>query len=599
MSLATWGSENVGESKRIIRRVAAVSPFGTGAIWEDNRESFVAMDISRWPRDAGTPIELKRLEDDLMVAGFRMPPRQNSRDRKPLPFYRFPEYLFCPACRSLDQYRFDDDQVRPTCQNSKCARTPLVPVRFVKMCADGHISDVDWHWWAHRGAKQSTCQEKHSLAWRELEGGIGLEGLSVECRKCGAKQNLKDIGSIPFKCSGRHPWEKIEKKINCDADVLVTQRGNHNVWTPSLRTALDIPPESNWEPDDDLRELLRENSEFKNLLGQAPGGFFEARQLRGIAARLRIPLEKVTQLLEQERAGSRQESPETQLPLRVGEWRAFLRSESADDRSRFVVEKVDLSSSRKEPGRNATLPWISQISQVVAARRLREVRALRGFSRIKDVGESFKNSTVRMVPCSLDPLVKWLPAVEIYGEGIFLSLNDEEMRKWEAAPEVRARVSGLIGSSVPRLGDVAEPPVSLPRLYLLHTLAHLLIQQLIFDAGYPAASMRERLYVSGADSEDAMCGLLVYTASGDTEGSMGGLVRQAEPSRFVNTFARVLERAQWCSLDPVCSETRSGEAGVNQAACHACSLIPEVSCELRNLYLDRSLIIGSNYSYFR
>ena len=126
-----------------------------------------------------------------------------------------------------------------------------------------------------------------------------------------------------------------------------------------------------------------------------------------------------------------------------------------------------------------------------------------------------------------------------------------------------------------------------------------MIQQLIFDAGYPAASMRERLYVSDSDSGEAMCGLLVYTASGDTEGSMGGLVRQAEPRRFINTFSRILERAQWCSLDPVCSETRSGDNGLNQAACHACSLTPEVSCELRNIFLDRSLVAGSDYSYFR
>jgi hypothetical protein len=557
------------------------------------------MDISRWPPDSGTKINLKRLEDDLHVSDFRMPPRQNSREKKPLPFYRFPEYLFCPNCRSLDRYKFDQDESRPECKNSRCARTPQIPVRFVKMCADGHISDVDWWWWAHRSAKESTCQEKHSLIWRELEGGIGLEGLRVECTKCGAKQNLKDIGQVPFKCSGRHPWEKIEKRVECTADVLVTQRGNHNVWTPSLRTALDIPPESNWEPDDDLRELLRDNSDFKSLLGQAPGGFFEARKLKGIAARLRIPLEKVSQLLAEERAGNRRENSEGRLPIRVGEWRAFLRSESADDRSRFVVERIDLSASPSRPGDHATPLWTSQISQIVAARRLREVRALCGFSRIKDVGERFKNSTVKMVPCSLDPLVKWLPAVEIYGEGIFLSFNVEEIRKWEAVPQVQARVSGLVGSNVPRLGDVAETPVSLPRLYLLHTISHLMIQQLIFDAGYPAASMRERIYVSASDSREAMCGFLVYTASGDTEGSMGGLVRQAEPSRFISTFGRVLERAQWCSLDPVCSETRSGENGMNQAACHACSLIPEVSCELGNLHLDRSLVIGSNYSFFR
>ena len=184
----------MGESKRIIRRVAAVSPFGTGAIWEDNRQSFVAMDISRWPKNAGTSIELDRLARDLQVTNFRTPPRQNRKAPEPLPFYRFPEFLFCPSCRSLDRYSFELGEDRPTCSNDRCATSALVPVRFIAMCADGHIFDVDWVWWAHRSS-ESNCRESHSLVWRELGGGIGLEGLSVECTKCGAKQNLKDIGA--------------------------------------------------------------------------------------------------------------------------------------------------------------------------------------------------------------------------------------------------------------------------------------------------------------------------------------------------------------------------------------------------------------------
>ncbi len=588
----------MGESKRIIRRVAAVSPFGTGAIWEDNRQSFIAMDISRWPKNAGMSIELDRLALDLQVTSFRAPPRQNRKTPEPLPFYRFPEFLFCPSCRSLDKYSFELGEDRPICSNDRCARSALVPVRFVAMCTDGHIFDVDWVWWAHRSAK-TNCQEKNSLAWRELGGGIGLEGLSVQCLKCGAQQNLKDIGAFSLKCNGRHPWEKIEKRRDCSASVLVTQRGNHNVWTPSLRTALDIPPESNWEPDDDIRDQLRENAAFKSLVGQAPGGYFEAKKLKGIAAQFRIPLDKVSKILAQERNGGNMKNSRIQLPIRVGEWRAFLRAEAADDRSRFVVEEVELDPLDNAMSGLVSPSWISQISQVVAARRLREVRALRGFSRIKDVGESFKGSTVKMVPCSLDPELKWLPAVEIFGEGIFLRFQEEGIRAWESDTRVKKRVLDLMGDSLPKLGDVAETAVPMPRLYLMHTISHLMIQQLIFDAGYPAASMRERLYVSGADGEASMCGILVYTASGDTEGSMGGLVRQAESRRFLNTFGRVLERAQWCSLDPVCSETRSGEDGLNQAACHACSLVPEVSCELRNLYLDRSLVVGSNYSYFQ
>ncbi len=586
----------MAESKRIIRRISAVSPFGPGAIWEENRESFIAMDISRWPTDAGEIVKLDRLAEELKVSGFRTPPRQNSRSPQKLPFYRFPEFLFCPNCRSLDRYSFEKSRERQVCSKDACSGALLVPVRFIAMCTDGHIFDVDWFWWAHRNSKVN-CQERHSLIWKELGGGIGLEGLRVECAKCKASESLKEISRVQLRCAGRHPWEKLEKSHKCDADVLVTQRGNHNVWTPSLRTALDIPPESNWEPDDDIRNVLKEHPDFIALLGQKSGGFFEKGRIRAIAGQLRVSAEKVQELLMEERAGGRERPNVVPIPLRIGEWRAFLKAEPADDRSRFVVEDVNLA--HHVLGRESAPSWIHQIQQVVAARRLREVRALRGFSRIKEAGEPFKNSVVEMVGSSLDPQVDWLPAVEIFGEGLFLRFKEEEMSLWESTPEVVTRVNDLSAGKSQRLGDVGDSIASMPRLYLLHTVAHLLIQQLIFDAGYPAASMRERLFVSDAHANEAMCGILVYTASGDTQGSMGGLVRQSEPGSFVKTFGRVLERGQWCSLDPVCSETRSGEAGVNQAACHACSLVPEVSCELRNLFLDRSLVVGSNYSYFR
>ena len=332
----------VAESKRIIRRISAVSPFGPGAIWEENRESFIAMDISRWPTDAGEIVKLDRLAEELKVSGFRTPPRQNSRSPQKLPFYRFPEFLFCPNCRALDRYSFEKSRERQVCSKDTCSGALLVPVRFIAMCTDGHIFDVDWFWWAHRNSKVN-CQERHSLIWKELGGGIGLEGLRVECAKCKASESLKEISRVQLRCAGRHPWEKLEKSQKCDADVLVTQRGNHNVWTPSLRTALDIPPESNWEPDDDIRNVLKEHPDFIALLGQKSGGFFEKGRIRAIAGQLRVSAEKVQELLMVERAGGRERPNVVPIPLRIGEWRAFLKAEPADDRSRFVVEDVNLA----------------------------------------------------------------------------------------------------------------------------------------------------------------------------------------------------------------------------------------------------------------
>ena len=128
---------------------------------------------------------------------------------------------------------------------------------------------------------------------------------------------------------------------------------------------------------------------------------------------------------------------------------------------------------------------------------------------------------------------------------------------------------------------------------LTHTFSHLLIRQLSFDAGYSASSMRERIYVRPSATPGPMAGVLVYTAAGDAEGSLGGLVRQGEPIRLLRTMVGALQTATWCSQDPICREVRSGRAALNQGACHACSLVSETSCTHGNLLLDRRLVVGA------
>jgi hypothetical protein len=125
-------------------------------------------------------------------------------------------------------------------------------------------------------------------------------------------------------------------------------------------------------------------------------------------------------------------------------------------------------------------------------------------------------------------------------------------------------------------------------------MAHMVISQLVFECGYSAASLRERLYIS-ADEKAPMAGILVYTAAGDTEGTLGGLVRLGRPSRLAPIMSRALSRASWCSADPVCSENLGGQGSrrTNLAACHACILLPETSCETINHGLDRAMVIGT------
>ena len=120
------------------------------------------------------------------------------------------------------------------------------------------------------------------------------------------------------------------------------------------------------------------------------------------------------------------------------------------------------------------------------------------------------------------------------------------------------------------------------------------MNELIYESGYSSASLRERLYVS--TEKNAMAGLLIYTAAGDSEGTLGGLVRMGRADNFDRVVQSALNKASWCSADPVCMEI-GGEQGqgpdnANLSACHNCALVPETACEQFNRFLDRGLLVG-------
>ena len=173
----------------------------------------------------------------------------------------------------------------------------------------------------------------------------------------------------------------------------------------------------------------------------------------------------------------------------------------------------------------------------------------------------------------------WLPALELYGEGVFFTLDEKWLRRWECNTVLKKRADAFVERYHHRDSRI-EVDVS-PRFLLCHTLAHVLIRRIEAEAGYPAASLKERIYCKSG--KEAMAGVLIYVAVADEEGSLGGLMELARPERF---FLRLLtgafEAADWCSLDPVCSEQEGhGPDLLNRAACHACALVPETSCPVR------------------
>jgi hypothetical protein len=259
-----------------------------------------------------------------------------------------------------------------------------------------------------------------------------------------------------------------------------------------------------------------------------------------------------------------------------------MRSQEYDALSRETLEhniNSDFICRAAEAGER--VPTGLSLLHVVS--RLREVRALRSFYRLTS-GQGGE-----VIESPLAGVRKWwLPAIEVSGEGRFMALDKKKLEEWERRPKVLARIEKL---RIDR-GDnplLKEIPVATPRFVLAHTLAHILIDQWSLECGYPSASLRERIYV-----DEEMCGLLIYTATSDSQGSLGGLVGMAKGGRFMRSFNEAILRASWCSNDPLCVESGpNGYESLNLAACHSCVLLPETCCEVRNVLLDRGTLIGA------
>lgn len=274
---------------------------------------------------------------------------------------------------------------------------------------------------------------------------------------------------------------------------------------------------------------------------------------------------------------------QTEEQYRQAEYEAMTMGRGGDQTDLFIVPRNP--TEFRSPVRD----FFENVMQV---RKLRETRAFYGFSRyLPDNGRSVQ---AHIEDLRLDSVISWLPAIMVRGEGIFLKLDEEKLAVWEQDRDVVERFTGLMDNyNRVRQNRGQSPRQFSPKFVLIHTLTHLLINQLCFECGYGSASLRERIYCDAEDTSFPMSGVLIYTASGDSEGTMGGLVRQGEPGRLERVLIRALRNARWCSSDPTCVESNGqGPDSCNLAACHACALLPETSCEEGNRLLDRVMVVG-------
>jgi hypothetical protein len=380
-----------------------------------------------------------------------------------------------------------------------------------------------------------------------------------------------------WRCSGRRPWLATGAERCTEHRPKVLQRGASNLYFPVVESSLLIPP---W--DDDVETRL--GNYWPDVLELQPADR-EAR-VRALldAGRIDIPSDWikdrfVSRVMERVRAYEGLEIAN----LREEEW------------SRFVgAGNLGESDSRDFEVREERVPdeVADRIDYLARAVRLRELRALKGFTRVNPPAAAEDPAGIPIAPISLQRL-RWLPAVEVRGEGIFISLNRESILAWERHATVVTRASRLEEAFVReyrlRRGDDAQIPRSIPpRFVLAHTLAHALMRQLSLECGYSTASLRERLYVG-----NETCGFLIYTATTDSDGTLGGLQRQGQTRRIGQLLKEAVRSQRWCSSDPLCiSGAMMLSNDTNGASCHACTLAPETSCEEFNRFLDRAFLVG-------
>ncbi len=541
----------------------------------------------------------KNLSEALGVNHFVQPPAigvSEEKDSDGLPVMVFPRWVTCSNCSRLERLGPSDTRRTncPECESSGKKFAKRIQVNFVVACEAGHLDEFPWIEYVHRSHSLLGCGAPRL----ELKSrGVGdLKGLIAKCLNCNASRTMAGIsdseedttfltkhldkGGAPFKCSGAAPWLRLENS-NCSNSIRMVLRNASNVYYSQEHSSILLP--STIEGDSDLISLIR---------GSNKDGEFQ-----GKLTRYQFDYDRLARYV----IGDDDAFAEADAQKLAQAFRAVYPNPNlteVDEEKALVLDRNPEAAALSKPVEHPDLivrdtgyisGFIPKVHLVNEVPLLKKTSASVGFSRIipSPIPTSEARKLFRRIPHGPD--TNWFPAVRNVGEGIFVALDMQALTAWESQPALVTRVA-RIDDNLFKNNRTPSHGISTPRFVLLHTLSHLLIQELVVACGYTAASLSERVFAS---KEHA--GVLVYTASSSADGTMGGLVAMAEPETFKKVFDTMIEKARWCSNDPICMDLgRSGQgnSGGNLAACQSCVLLPETSCDHFNQALDRATLVG-------
>ncbi|TCI42986.1 DUF1998 domain-containing protein [Exiguobacterium sp. SH1S4] len=625
-----------------LRRGQLVTTFGPGSlVISPEGETAMVGALDKWYiNDQGNRIDINqyelqepRLKTLLKVQRLLAPPdyragykmknvssamKQENTDIF-IPLLRFPQWHYCPNCRTMHKKGLSERTNRYYCRGCE-KEVNMNQVPFVMVCSHGHISDFPWREWAHRD-EHTKCEGMLRLI---STPGATLDSLEVRC-SCGKNRSLRGIttrkgviwegeepvselskkmnqgGDEIYICPGFKPWFGSDQNVGgCTQSPVAVLKNSLNVYYPNTISAIYLPGKTK-EAEEIIDFLTKKHVTATHLSGYSTpedklhyamiGAPIHIKDIDRDMWELAIAYIENGPSIDSSRHEG--QSDDANERLKQAEYDKLLKE--MDSKHLKIRKEWNHADSQNHHRFSGKFNLINRVT------KLKETIVLTGFNRLTTGTEAMTQENLlegkKLLFNEPDaPQNDWLPAHEVYGEGIFFTLPLQKIKAWEKDPEVK-RYFEKFKSRLRRQKSRIDPESLLPRKVLLHTLSHLVIDELALTCGYNASSIRERLYVS-----DEHVGVLIYTSSGDADGTFGGLVRMGREDHFFPIIEKAIEKASWCSSDPVCTEIGKGSGqGINQlngAACHNCCYLPETSCELGNLLLDRLLLIDPKLGYF-
>jgi len=497
----------------------------------------------------------------------------------------FPAWKVCYGRKGGHKPLLYNDYKCPLCKTDKESSA----TRFVSACSAGHLDEVNWQYAVHG---KDNCKPPYYF-WKA--NGSSLSDIVIECPNCSSKKNMKEIYDLKYYCTGRTPekekpsstfspcYTKPQRHRNCEKKMKIMQRQSTSLRVSETMTLLTIP-----EFDNHISRILQRNdvSIVLDMIMSDPN--YENLNIEDFINKISPTLEK--------------RIPEESFQIIIDEINRsgvlkllnFYRRLNAEDQSFMDLMYEEFESLLSAAGKvtdNFSMSHPKTIAPdsdfvpkllVHPVNRIRTITVQTGYSRLVDLSDN-KNPSIIDSGVYLDEM--WYPGYEGFGEGIFITFEGgiipDLSSKSAYADWERYGDSGMEQKS--QWSEVT----SKPEFVWLHTLSHSIIRSLSAQTGYSAVSLRERVYISRDGTNG---GILIFNTSPGEDSGMGGLAGTAED--FLDIVSTAIENLLICSNDPLCNDVNKSSESINGAACYSCLLISETSCEHRNLWLDRHLVIG-------